>query len=790
MIKSCFNSDKFKINLKSCSVILFFLVGSINIMAQNVAVHLTKGDKTVLLQEQMSIAFNNGELPNATITVNELNTYQTMDGFGFCLTQGSAEAISALSNNKQDNLLNEIFNPTNGESFNTIVRISIGASDLSNSVYSYNNVAGDTEMKNFSLEGPDAEFLIPILKKIILINPDIKILATPWSAPTWMKTNRNTAANPYIGGKLEPLFYNAYAKYFVKYLEAMQNEGISIWGITPQNEPENPFNEPSMEMEANEQLDFINNHLGPQIEASNFAPKIIAFDHNCDNVNYPINVLNNSTYVDGAAFHLYEGNITAMSTVRNQTNKNVYFTEQFTDVDGDFDEDFGWHIEHVVIGSMRNWAKTVISWNLASFTDLRPHTSGGCKECLPAITINESTENLSRNVMYYIISQISKFVKTGAVRIDSNADGILNVAVRNPNGEKVLLMYNINRVDRPISINWNGKSLTYNLPARAAATLTWVEGVIQQPPAETTNIIAVEANAEIILSWNSATGATTYQVLRSTSQNGPFTTIIANLTETNYNDNSVINGTRYYYIIRAVNSVGISDSEQILVMPNLVIINAFNRIEAENFSENNGLEIEATQDVDGQENIGFIDTDDFLLYKNVDFGTGAESVSARIASNADFVGTMEIRLGTITGNLIGTVEYGNTGGWQEWLTREVNISLTSGVHDIYMVFKGGFGIGNLNWFQFNENVFLSTKDMAINKVLLHPNPTKNLITITSSISNIERISISDIHGRIISSKMIGGLNIYQLDISKLINALYFITIEARSGSVTKRIVKN
>lgn len=785
-----YNSIKNKNYLRVSLVFLSLFFATTSVTAQNVSIHLTKGDQTALLQEQAPIAFNNGELPNATITVDETNTFQTMDGFGFCLTQGSAEAISHLPTNEQDTLLNEIFNPNSGESFNTIVRISIGASDLSNSVYYYNNTPGDVQMNNFSLDGPDAEYLIPILKKIVQINPEIKVLATPWSAPVWMKTNRNTQANPSIGGRLDTAFYDAYARYFVKYLEAMQNEGISIWGITPQNEPENPFNEPSMAMNANEQLDFINNHLGPQIEASGFTPKIIAFDHNCDNVDYPINVLNNSDYVDGAAFHLYGGDISAMSVVKNQTNKNVYFTEQFTGIDGNFDGDFGWHIENVVIGSMRNWSKAVIEWNLASFPESRPRTPGGCTECLPAITINENTGALSRNVMYYIITQVSKFIKAGAVRIESNADGVLNVAVRNPNGEKVLLMYNINRVDRAISVNWSGKSLTYNLPARSAATLTWAGNFIPQAPAQITNVNANEDDAEVNLTWNAASGTNTYEVLRSANQNGPFTAVATGLTGTNYTDTNVTNGTAYYYKIRAVNTVGSSESPTVSATPNLIIINAFNRIEAEDFNENNGLQTEETQDVDGNLNIGFTDTDDFLLYKNVDFGNGATSILARIASNADFVGTMEIRLDSNTGNLIGTVEYGNTGGWQNWITRTVEINETSGLQDVYLVFKGGSGVGNLNWFQFDNAGVLSTSDITLNTISLYPNPTLNFITITSPMSEVNGVTITDIQGRVVKTLDVESLNTYQLDVSKLGSAIYFITIDSTAGSITKRVIKN
>lgn len=691
-------------SLLACVFILLLFIQKT--MAQEVTVHVTKGDQTVLLEEQQSVAFSNGEIPNASIDVEEQNTFQTIDGFGFMMTQGSAQVLNDLNPNLQNAILQETFNPTNGGSQLSVMRISIGASDLSNSVYFYNDTPGDINMNNFSLEGPDAQDLIPIIKKVLAINPTIKILATPWSAPTWMKTNRNTAANPAIGGSLDPQFYDAYARYFVRYLQAMEDEGISIWGITPQNEPENPFNEPSMLMSSNEQLDFINNHLGPQIEAAGFNPRIIAFDHNCDNPGYPINVLNNSTYAEGAAFHLYdpEANIEAMSEVRNATGKNVYFTEQFTSSNGQFDGDFGWHMENVVIGSLRNWSRTVIEWNYAADPDSNPRTPGGCDECLGAITVN-SANSITRNVSFYIISQISKFVQPGAVRLatnDNEEDTITNVALRNADGEKVLLVYNINSADQEISVNWNGRSFMYDLPGRSAATFTWEGEFTPQPPAAPSNVVATTDDTEVVLSWDDANRASSYSVRRATNPNGPFTTIASNLTATTFADTNVNNGTTYYYRILAVNDIGTTQSALVSAVPNIIIINAFSQIEAEEFNEGQTVQLENTTDVGGGQNVGFIDNNDFLLYENVDFGSGASSVNVRIASGANFVGTMQLRLGGVTGNIIGTVSFGNTGGYQSWVTRQANIEVTSGINDLYLVFNGGDGIGNVNWFRFSQ----------------------------------------------------------------------------------------
>lgn len=493
-------TNRVKAILTQVIIIMLFVIIKTN--AQTVTPFITSGDQTRLLQQQSTVSFgtNSGTNPS-TITINTGTTYQTMDGFGYTLTEGSCEVISAMAATQQNQLLNDLYNPVTGLNA-SVVRISIAASDLSSSSYSYNETSGDVNMNNFSLNGPDLNYLIPIIKKIKLINPNIKILATPWSAPRWMKTN-----NSWIGGSLQTQYYAAYARYFVKYFAAMQAQGISIWGITPQNEPENPHNEPSMLMNSTEQKNFINQQLGPQMAAAGYGNiKIIAFDHNCDNTAYPIDVLNNSSYVDGAAFHLYLGNISAMSTVRNATNKNVYFTEQYTGSGGSFSGDFGWHMQNVVIGSANNWSKTVLEWNAANNPSLGPRTPGGCNTCLGAVTVNNST-SYTKNVAYYIIGQISKFVKPGAVRISSSSSSgtIQTVGFRNPDGSIALVVYNSGSANT-IKVVSGSSAFNYTVPASSAATFNWSAG---SPPSSSFpgyyNIISRNSNKGLDVADNSTT---------------------------------------------------------------------------------------------------------------------------------------------------------------------------------------------------------------------------------------------------------------------------------------------
>ena len=429
----------------------------------DVRVIVTSGDRSRLLAEMDGLQFGETYSTTSTITVNSSETYQEIDGFGFTLTEGSAEVIMSLTSEKQEELLYDLFNPETGIGV-SVIRLGIGATDLSSYVYSYNDNDGDTDMSEFSLEGPDTQYTIPVLLKALAINPDIKVMATPWSAPEWMKLDNNYLNNDY---------YSAYALYFVKYLQAMQAYGIDIWAVTPQNEPLNTTNNPSMGMTQEDQYTFVNNYLGPQLESAGFGDvKIICYDHNCDNTEFPIYVAQ-SPYVDGSAFHLYAGDISAMTDVYHRTGKGVYFTEQYTGVGGDFQGDFSWHLRNVLIGAPNNYSKTVLEWNLANNSSMGPHTEGGCDTCLGAITVENST-SYTKNVAYYIIAQASKFVKPGAVRLGCSSTSLPATAFKNTDGSYVVICHNENTdYTHTTTITIDGQSFSYEIPAGSAATFVW-----------------------------------------------------------------------------------------------------------------------------------------------------------------------------------------------------------------------------------------------------------------------------------------------------------------------------
>ena len=434
---------------------------------------LTKADQSVLLKKQnISLLFNTTSNSFPTIVVDTTQVFQTIDGFGCALTGGSAYVINRLPVADRTSIIKELFANDSTSIGISYLRISIGASDLSATVFSYDDMYGgetDVDLKNFTLD-KDQTDLIPVLKAALVHNPNIKILGSPWSAPAWMKTNNSSK-----GGSLKPQYYDAYARYLVKYIQGMQAEGIYIDAITPQNEPLNPNNTPSMSMSAAEQAAFIKNNLGPAFKTAGLTTKIIIYDHNCDHPEYPISILDDPAakqYIDGSAFHLYAGDISAlMQTYLAHPDRNVYFTEQWVGGPSNFSGDLLWHTKNLIIGATRNWSKNVLEWNLASDPTYSPHTNGGCINCEGALTIGST---IKRNVSYYIMAMASKFVPSGSVRIMSDiVPNLPNVAFKTPQGKKVVLVLNESQSLQSFNIKFGTKKISTTLSAGAVAIYIW-----------------------------------------------------------------------------------------------------------------------------------------------------------------------------------------------------------------------------------------------------------------------------------------------------------------------------
>jgi glucosylceramidase len=433
---------------------------------------ITTGDRSSLLERAPApLSFGTTASTSAFVDVDPTQTFQSIEGFGFTLTGGSASVIAGLGQAAEEALLQELYGDGPNDIGLSVIRLSIGASDMSASDFTYDDVAAgqtDAALAHFSI-APEEAALVPVLKAILAIQPGIKILATPWSAPAWMKDSAS-----FTGGSLLSQYYDVYAQYFVRYVAAMQARGVPIDAVTPQNEPLNANNDPSMTMSSAEEAKFIGQNLGPAFRAANLPTKIIAYDHNCDMPSYPIAVLGDSTanpFIDGSAFHLYAGDITALTMVHDAyPTKNVYFTEQFTASTGTFAGDLDWHEKNVVIGSMRNWGRTALEWALATDATYGPHTKGGCATCEGAVTIAPS---VTRNVGYYVIAHASKFVPPGSVQIASTQTGNLNsAAFRTPAGQTVLVIEN-DGGDATFNIRVSGLWAAAALVGGAVATYVW-----------------------------------------------------------------------------------------------------------------------------------------------------------------------------------------------------------------------------------------------------------------------------------------------------------------------------
>ena len=434
---------------------------------------LTSNDKSALFSKQSPLSFGGAaSSANPTITIDPAKKYQSVDGFGFALTGGSAQLMNRMSPAERTKLIHELFGRDDNHIGVSYLRLSIGSSDLNDHTFSYDDLpAGQTDVNldKFSL-AEDEKDVIPVMKEILAVNPDIKILGSPWSAPTWMKTNGNIQ-----GGRLKDEYYGVYARYLSRYITGMKKQGITIDAITVQNEPFNDGNTPSMQFFAKQELSFIRDHLGPEFKKQGIKTKIILFDHNCDAPEYPISILTDpdaNKYIAGSGFHLYAGNITALIKVHDAfPDKNLYFTEMMVVTRNDFN--VANPEERIVIGAMRNWSKNVILWNIAADPNNRPHTdNGGCPSCQGAVTIDGDV--VGRNLAYYTIAHVSKFIPSGSVRIDSTLpDKVSDVAFQTPDGKTVLVVANKGKENQSFTIAVGGKTLAAVLTAGSVATYVW-----------------------------------------------------------------------------------------------------------------------------------------------------------------------------------------------------------------------------------------------------------------------------------------------------------------------------
>ena len=462
---------------------------------------VTNPDRSALFQKLPgTVAFRNASPRGPAIVIDRSLQMQSIDGFGFALTGGSAELLMKMSAPARAKILHQLFASDEDNLGVSYLRLSIGASDLNSFVFSYDDLAaGETDpgLTKFDL-GQDRKDVIPVLKEILAIAPEIRILGSPWSAPAWMKTNNNVR-----GGALKEDCYPVYAAYLVKYVQAMKREGIAIDAITIQNEPLNSKNTPSMQWTVNQQAAFLKDHLYPAFTKAALTTKVILFDHNTDRPDYPLTLLSDpviSRFADGSGFHHYGGDMSAMSMVHlARPDKNVYFTEQMiVERPGSATINIAATVKRMLIDTTRNWSRNVILWNLAADPDNGPHTgNGGCGMCQGALTLERDAVSL--NLAYYTIAHAAKFVRPGSVRIGSTERGdrsvgltedeerpgvkrmavientqvLPNVAFRTPEGKIVLIVVNDTQSVTSFAVQDQGYSATIRLNPGAAGTYVW-----------------------------------------------------------------------------------------------------------------------------------------------------------------------------------------------------------------------------------------------------------------------------------------------------------------------------
>src|SRR3954468_509611 len=452
---------------------------------------MTTGDQKNLLAEQSARAFGDPVAGAPTITVDPSQTFQRMEGVGASITDSSAHLLA--ESRYRDSIMSDLFDPARGLGL-SYLRQPMGASDfVAGPHYTYDDLpAGETDfrMQRFSIDHDRAQIL-PLLRQALALNPNLKLMATPWSPPAWMKTNGSL-----IGGRFidQQRYYDAYARYFVRFVQDYQRAGVPIDALTLQNEPQNrnPSGYPGMDFRDPEEARLVET-LGPELRKAGLRTKLLGYDHNWSlhpndigppddpaNPNYAASLLSDpgaNRYLSGTAFHCYSGDPESQSALHDQfPSKDIYFTECSGTLSGNpattFPDTLHWHTRYLTVGAVRNWAKTVITWNLALDPSGGPH-NGGCDTCTGVVTIDPATGRATREADYYVLGHVTKFVRPGAVRIGSSVEGnIWDVAFRNPDGSTVVLVNNDDwgSGSQRFNLRMGSQALSYDLPAGAVAT--------------------------------------------------------------------------------------------------------------------------------------------------------------------------------------------------------------------------------------------------------------------------------------------------------------------------------
>jgi glucosylceramidase len=392
------------------------------------------------------------------------------------MTDASALLLSEMPEAKRKAIMAELFGRANDGLGLSFTRLTVGASDFSTSDYSYDDTPGnapDPELRHFSIE-PAKKYVLPRTREALAINPDLLVMISPWSAPAWMKTTRSL-----IKGELVPQYYQPFADYLARTVEAFGREGVPVSMITIQNEPDfEPDDYPGMRVNSPDRAVIIGKYVGPTFRARGLKTQILDYDHNWDNPEMPLTVLNDLVarqYVSGVAWHCYEGDVPAQTPVHDAyPDKDAWLTEcSGGEWSPKYAEVLGWMTDKLIIGASNNWSRGTLLWNLALDPKHGPHT-GGCTDCRGVVTIDPTTGAVTRNVEYYVLGHASRFVLPGAYRVATatRGDQVEATGFVNPDGSRVAILHRKSG-NGPLTIGLDGELYSVALTAGSVATLRW-----------------------------------------------------------------------------------------------------------------------------------------------------------------------------------------------------------------------------------------------------------------------------------------------------------------------------
>ena len=450
----------------------------------NASVWLTNPSTGTYLSKQAPVTWKTGSAASgsSTITVDTTRKYQQMTGFGASFTDSSAWLVGTKLTTKQRNaLMRDLFSRSEGIGL-SFLRQPMGATDFTvDGNYSYDDMPageGDPTLTNFSIDH-DRSYTIPLLKQAREINPQLTVMATPWSPPGWMKTG-----DTMNGGQIKPAAYQQLADYFAKFLKAYKAAGVPVRYVTPQNEPlNNTSSYPSTSLTADQAKTFINDYLAPTLRKQHLNTGILGYDHNWDVTSYPESLYSDAASaknVAGTAWHCYAGDVSAQTVVHNDYPNKPAFQSECSGgrLEGtDTGTTFAGTMDYIINGP-RNWSQSIIRWNIALDGSNGP-TNNGCQGCRPVVTVSQNadgTYSYKPTADYWGLAQASKFVQPGARRVASNSFGkgdLEDVAFTNPDGSTALIAYNSGTAERTFTVRWGDRTFTYTLAAGAAATFTW-----------------------------------------------------------------------------------------------------------------------------------------------------------------------------------------------------------------------------------------------------------------------------------------------------------------------------